>query len=122
MSVTGGATGKSWLAYARATLLCWKNRLNLSSRRCRTPETWNSGGRPQWRKNVIMPSSRHGSSDTAAAPNGSSSEQGTDTIGLLAELYTRIDEAGRRIAEYSDRLRIAGLVCKRTSDRVRLAH
>ncbi|MDS1141706.1 DUF2514 family protein [Pusillimonas sp. SM2304] len=58
---------------------------------------------------------RHGSSDTATA-NGSSSEQGTDTIGLLAELYARMDEDGREVTRFADQLRIAGYGCERIHD------
>ncbi|MGB3287967.1 MAG: DUF2514 family protein [Burkholderiaceae bacterium] len=49
----------------------------------------------------------------------SQGQQGTDTIGLLAELYARMDESGREVAGYADRLRIAGMTCERIYDETR---
>lgn len=56
--------------------------------------------------------------DTAAADRGSG-EQGSDTIGLLIDLLTGVESAGREVAEYADRARIAGLTCERTYDAAR---
>ncbi|WP_237173059.1 DUF2514 family protein [Paracandidimonas lactea] len=61
---------------------------------------------------------RQAGGDTASAQRGPG-QSGTDAIGLLIELYAGLDGAGREVAEYADRLRIAGLTCERSYDRVR---
>jgi hypothetical protein len=53
--------------------------------------------------------------DTAAA-GGRPGEPGTDTIGLLAQLYDRMEQDGRAVSGYADQLKIAGLACERISD------
>lgn len=60
----------------------------------------------------------HAASD-AIVTERSQSQQGTDTIGLLAELYARMDESGREVAGYADRVKIAGLTCERIYDETR---
>lgn len=61
---------------------------------------------------------RHSGGDSVATERGAG-EQHTDTIGLLIDMLTGMDSAGREVAEYADRLRVAGLACERVSDRVR---
>ncbi len=58
---------------------------------------------------------RYTSRDSAAAVRGSG-EQGADPIGVLIGVLEGLDPAGREIAEYADRLRIAGLTCEGTFD------
>lgn len=60
----------------------------------------------------------HASGNTSAAAGGPS-QSGADAIGLLIDMYTGLDQAGRDVAEYADRLRIAGLACERAYDAVR---
>lgn len=47
------------------------------------------------------------------------SEPGTDSIGLLIDMLIGVESAGREVAEYADRLRIAGLACERAFDGIR---
>ena len=54
---------------------------------------------------------RYAGRDTATTERGQG-QPGTDPIGLLIELHAGLDEAGREVAEYADRLRIAGLACE----------
>lgn len=61
---------------------------------------------------------RYASRNTTATERGQG-QQDTDTIGLLAELHARMDETGREVAEYADRLRIAGLTCEGSYDGAR---
>ena len=49
---------------------------------------------------------------------GGESVAGADPLDLLAELYSRSDEAAGRIAEYADELRIRGLAAERIADRL----
>ncbi|NYT76567.1 DUF2514 family protein [Alcaligenaceae bacterium] len=53
---------------------------------------------------------------TAQRGEGQSSD---DPIGVLIGMYERLDDAGRGISEYADRLRVAGLSCERTYDAIR---
>lgn len=53
--------------------------------------------------------------DTAAA-GGRPGEPGTDAVGLLAQLYDRMEQDGRAVSGYADQLKIAGLACERISD------
>ena len=39
---------------------------------------------------------------------------GEDPIGLLVDVLSRIDQRAGELAEYADRLRIAGIACERT--------
>ena len=59
-----------------------------------------------------------GGSDTSATQR-SQGEQGIDAIGVLIELYTGLDNSGREVAEYADRIRVAGLACERGWDAMR---
>lgn len=61
---------------------------------------------------------RGGACGTAAAQRGPG-QQGTDTIGLLIDMLTGVESAGRAVAEYADRLRIAGAACEGAWDRLR---
>lgn len=61
---------------------------------------------------------RYAGINTGAAERGQG-EQGADTIGVLIDLYQRLDQTGREVAEYADRLRIAGLACERSHDGLR---
>lgn len=45
-------------------------------------------------------------------------QPGTDPLDLLAELYSRSDEAAGTIAQYADQLRIAGASAERIADEV----
>lgn len=51
----------------------------------------------------------------AAAAHGTD-EPRTDTIGLLAQLYDRMEQAGRSVSGYADQLRITGLACEHSYD------
>jgi len=44
------------------------------------------------------------------------SQQGGDPLDVLANVLNRHDDALQRVAEYADRLKIAGLACERISD------
>src|SRR5690606_32902147 len=54
-----------------------------------------------------------------AAADGGASKSGTDAIGLLIDVLTGLESAGREVAEYADRLEIAGLACEGSYDSVR---
>src|SRR5690606_13381317 len=56
---------------------------------------------------------------SAAATDGSQGEQGADAIGLLIDVLTRLESVGRQVAEYADRLEIAGLACEGSYDSMR---
>ncbi|WPH14703.1 DUF2514 family protein [Variovorax paradoxus] len=43
-------------------------------------------------------------------------KSGEDPIGLLVDVLGRIDQRAGDLAEYADRLRIAGIACERTYD------
>lgn len=55
----------------------------------------------------------------ATAPGGSPSDQSSDPLGLLIELLGGVEGEGRRLAEYADRLKVAGETCERLWDRIR---
>lgn len=54
------------------------------------------------------------SSCTAAPANGSASQQGADPVGVLIDVLTRMESAGREVAEYADKLLISGIACEKT--------
>lgn len=54
---------------------------------------------------------RRGACGTAAAQRGPG-QQGADTIGLLVDMLEGMESAGREVAEYADRVRIAGAACE----------
>lgn len=49
---------------------------------------------------------------SAAPAQSGASEQDTDTIGLLAELYGRMEADGRTVVKFADALKNAGLTCE----------
>lgn len=55
---------------------------------------------------------RRGGACSAAATDGGPGQQGTDTIGLLIDMLEGMESAGREVAEYADRVRIAGAACE----------
>lgn len=55
----------------------------------------------------------------AAAAGGSPSVEGSDPLGLLIELLGGVEGEGRRMAEYADRLKVAGEACERLWDGIR---
>ena len=61
---------------------------------------------------------RGGACNPAAADRGSG-QPGTDSIGLLIDMLEGVESAGRDVAEYADRLRIAGAACEGAWDRLR---
>ena len=64
---------------------------------------------------------RRGSACGAGAANGGSRQPDTDTIGVLIDLLTGMESAGREVAEYADRLSIAGRACERAWNRLQSA-
>ncbi|WP_368647981.1 DUF2514 family protein [Castellaniella ginsengisoli] len=58
---------------------------------------------------------RAGGRDPAAA-GGGQGQSGADTLDLLVRLLSGMDEAGRDISGYADRLRIVGLACEKGYD------
>lgn len=61
---------------------------------------------------------RAGSGDSAAAGRGQG-QSGADTLDLLIRLLSGLDDAGRDVSRYADRLRIAGLACERAYESLR---
>lgn len=62
--------------------------------------------------------------DRAACPDpaiavGGEGYAGHDPVGLLINMLTGVDAAGRELAEYADRLRIAGQTCEQVYDEIR---
>lgn len=51
--------------------------------------------------------------------NGSKSEQGDDAISVLARVYERADTEAGVVAQYADRLRVAGLACESSVDQMK---
>lgn len=62
---------------------------------------------------------RRGGACNPAAADGSPSQQSVDPIGVLIDVLTRMESDGREVAEYADRLRIAGAACEGAWDRLR---
>lgn len=52
----------------------------------------------------------------SCAPSSSSSKSGADPVGLLVDVLGRADQRAGEMAEYADRLRIAGIACERSYD------
>ncbi|WP_368641786.1 DUF2514 family protein [Castellaniella ginsengisoli] len=48
-----------------------------------------------------------------AATGGGQGQSGADTLDLLVRLLSGLDDAGRDISGYADKIRIAGLACER---------
>lgn len=57
-------------------------------------------------------------SEVAAASRPGKSESGIDTIGVLIDVLEGVERNGREVAEYADRLKVAGLACERSYDAV----
>lgn len=58
-----------------------------------------------------------GRARASACPAAASTRQpGEDPIGLLADVLGRADQRAGELAEYADRLRIAGIACERSYD------
>lgn len=55
---------------------------------------------------------RRGAACHATAADGSTGEPGADPIGLLIDVLEGVESAGREVAQYADRLKIAGLACE----------
>jgi len=55
----------------------------------------------------------------ATASNGNEGQPGASTINLLAELLDRMEQDGRDIAQYADRLKVAGIGCEQSYDALR---
>lgn len=62
---------------------------------------------------------RRGAACNPTATDGSPSQPGADPIGLLIDLLTGMESAGREVAEYADRMKIAGAACEGAWDRLR---
>lgn len=65
---------------------------------------------------------RRGLACSAAAADGSQGQHGADSIGLLIDVLTGMESAGREVAEYADRVRIAGRSCELAYDAVRASN
>lgn len=55
---------------------------------------------------------RRGGACNPATADGSPSQQSVDPIGVLIDVLEGMESAGREVAEYADRLRIAGAACE----------
>lgn len=55
---------------------------------------------------------RRGSSCNPATADRGPGQPGTDAIGLLIDMLEGMESAGREVAEYADRVRIAGAACE----------
>ncbi|MGB3276094.1 MAG: DUF2514 family protein [Castellaniella sp.] len=54
-----------------------------------------------------------------AAAGGSQGQSGADTLDLLVGLLSGLDEAGRDVSGFADRVQIAGLACERAYESLR---
>ena len=61
---------------------------------------------------------RRSSEDSAVACPGED-ESGIDTIGVLIDVLEGVERNGREVAEYADRLKVAGLACERSYESLR---
>lgn len=64
---------------------------------------------------------RRGPACGAAVADRGPGQPGTDPIGLLIDVLTGMESAGREVAEYADRLKIAGAACEAVYDSMRHA-
>lgn len=55
---------------------------------------------------------RRGSTCSATVADGSPGQSGTDPLGMLIDVLEGMESAGREVAEYADRMRIAGMACE----------
>lgn len=62
---------------------------------------------------------RRGGACSAAATDRGPGQRGADPIGLLIDVLTRMESDGREVAEYADRMKIAGAACEGAWDRLR---
>lgn len=69
-------------------------------------------------RNLYLDAAKRGRQAVACAAGAGEGEQGTDPIGVFAELLIRADERAEAVAGYADRLRVAGVACERTYDAV----
>lgn len=53
-----------------------------------------------------------------SASGSGKGEPGTDPLGVLVDVLGRLEERGRAVSEYADRLAIAGKACERAYDAV----
>lgn len=54
--------------------------------------------------------------NSAAAGGGAPTDGGADALDLLTGLFSRVDDAAGRLAEFADAAHIAGLACERSYD------
>lgn len=52
----------------------------------------------------------------SCAPSAGQGQRGADALDLLVDVLGRADQRAGELAEYADRLRIAGLACERSYD------
>ncbi|RIY41932.1 DUF2514 family protein [Neopusillimonas maritima] len=58
-------------------------------------------------------------SENATVASPGKSQSGIDTIGVLIDVLEGVERNGREVAEYADRLKVAGLACEKAYDSVR---
>ncbi|QIM49002.1 DUF2514 family protein [Pusillimonas sp. DMV24BSW_D] len=58
-------------------------------------------------------------SENAVVASSGKSESGIDTIGVLIDVLEGVERNGREVAEYADRLKVAGFACERAYERLR---
>lgn len=65
---------------------------------------------------AAVDSARRRACPSAPAAGAGQGQPGADPIGVLADVFTRADQRAGELAEYADRLRIAGTGCERAYD------
>lgn len=65
---------------------------------------------------AAVDSARRRACPSAPAAGSGSGQSGADPIGVLADVFTRADKRAGELAEYADRLRIAGTACEHAYD------
>lgn len=65
---------------------------------------------------AAVDSARRRACPSAPAAGAGPGQLGADPIGVLADVFTRADKRAGELAEYADRLRIAGAGCERAYD------
>jgi len=58
-------------------------------------------------------------SENAAVASPGKSQSGIDTIGVLIDVLEGVERNGREVAEYADRLKVAGLACEASYESLR---
>lgn len=76
-----------------------------------------AAGRLQQRVAALVAASR-ASADPGVAGRGQG-EQGADALDLLVGMQSRLDDAAGQLADYADKVRVAGLACERAYDNVK---